>query len=479
MNYSAVAHFIGKILLVAAALFLLPLAVSFIYGESGQAAFVIPMAILAASGVALTTLPASRKDMYIGEGFLTVTLSWLLISLFGAMPFLISGAIKSPVDAVFETISGFTTTGSTILKDIEALPYSLLFWRSFTHWIGGMGVLVFLLAITANKEIKTMYIMRAESPGPKAGKLVSKMSYTARILYLIYIGMTVLEIILLLAGGMPLFDAVVNSFSTAGTGGFGIKNASIAAYDNVYFEYVIGIFMLLFGVNFGLYFLILTGKVRDFFKNSELKCYLAVIAAATVLITLNILGVTKSVGEAVRYAFFTVSSTITTTGFVSVDYELWPTASKMIIFFLMFIGSCSSSTGGGIKVIRFIILAKLGLRELKLVGSPRTVRSISVDNKPVDPAVVSGVASYLIVYIFVMAISVLVLSFDNLTIAECISGAVTCLNNVGPGFESIGATGNFSQLSSLSKIVLSADMLLGRLELFPILALFTPSLWKV
>ena len=479
MNYGAVVHIIGKILLIIAAMFVLPLIVSFIYKETQQLAFFIPMGILLALGGIMTVKPYERKSLYIGEGFLIVVLSWLLISVFGAMPFLLSGAIKSPVDAVFEMVSGFTTTGSTILTDIEALPHSLLFWRSFSHWIGGMGVLVLLLAVTSNKDTKTMYIMRAETPGPKADKLVSKTKYTAQILYIIYFALTALETVFLLFGGMPFFDAVVTAFATAGTGGFAIKNASIAAYNSAYCEYVIGAFMLLFGINFGMYFLLLRGKLRDILKSEELRWYLIIIAAATAIVALNISGAAKSAEEAIRYAFFTVTSTITTTGFVAVDYDLWPTASKVVVLLLMFIGSCSSSTGGGIKVIRAVILAKLGLRELKLVGSPRTVRSISFDGKAVEPSIVSGISSYIIVYMFIMGISVLLLSFDNLTVTECISGVVTCINNVGPGFESIGAVGNFAALSGFSKIVLCINMLLGRLELFPILALFSRSLWKV
>lgn len=479
MNYGAVAQIIGKILLISGALFVMPLAVSFIYSESCQMAFIIPMTIMLILGFIFTKLHKQRKSVYIGEGFLIVTLTWLLISVFGAMPFVISGAIPSPVDAFFETVSGFTTTGSTTLTDIEALPKSVLFWRSFTHWIGGMGVLVFLLAVTANKDTKTMYIMRAESPGPKAGKLVSRMKHTARILYLLYILLTLIETVLLVAGGMPVFDAVVNSFSTAGTGGFGIKNASIAAYDNPYFDYVIGIFMMLFGMNFGVYFLLITGNIREMLKNEEVKWYLIIIALATATIAFILSGTGESLSTIIRQSFFTVSSTITTTGFILVDYETWPTAAKIIIVLLMFIGGCSSSTGGGIKVIRFMILSKLALREVKLSGSPRTVRSVCVDKKAVDPEIVRGISAYLIVYVFVMCISVLLLSFDKLTITETVSGVITCLNNVGPGFESIGATGNFGALSDFSKILLSIVMLLGRLELFPILALLTPSLWKV
>ena len=478
MNYNAIAKIMGKIMFVTGALLVLPLLVCFIYRDAIEYAFLIPMAVLLMAGFLLARVPKKEGNLYIGEGFLIVTLSWLLISVFGAIPFYISGYIPSFVDAFFETVSGFTTTGSTILKDIEALPKSLLFWRSFTHWIGGMGVLIFLLALTTNGDMKTMYIMRAESPGPKAGKLVSKMKHTARILYLIYVLLTVILIGLLVGGGMPIFDSLVHAFATAGTGGFAIKSASIAAYDSAYVEWVIGIFMILFGTNFGIYFLLLKGKVKDALKNEEVNWYIVIALVATAVITIAIIPL-YGVGESMRKAFFTVSSTMSTTGFVVENYEVWPTSAKIIIFILTFIGGCTSSTGGGLKVLRVMIMAKLGLREIKLAGSPRTVRSISVDSKAVDPEIVRGISAYFIVYTFVMAISIFLVSLDNVSMIESVSGVATCMNNVGPGFERLGAVGNFSELSDFSKIVLSADMLLGRLELFPILALLKPSLWKV
>ncbi len=479
MNYGLVSNIIGKILLVTGALFSLPIAVSFIYQDGCVTAFLVPMIIMLLAGFLLFRVPKKQKSLYIGEGFLIVTLTWILISVFSAAAFVLSGAIPSPVDALFESVSGFTTTGATILAEIESLPQSVLFWRSFTHWIGGMGVLVFILAINSTRETKNMYIMRAESPGPKTGKIVSKTRNTARILYLLYVFLTLLEVVFLLGGGLPLFDSVVTAFATAGTGGFAIKNASIAAYDSAYIDYVISVFMLLFGVNFSLYFLLITGKLRDALKNEELRTYFAIILAATAAIAIIILGYVGNVADAIRQAFFTVSATVTTTGFVITDYNLWPTAAKIIIFILMFIGGCSGSTGGGMKVIRIMIMGKLAAREIKLAGSPRTVRSISVDGKAVNQEIVRGVGAYFIVFMIVFAISVLLVSFDNMTITEAISGVATCINNVGPGFESIGAVGNFDALSDFTKIVFIFDMLLGRLELFPILALFSSSLWKV
>lgn len=478
MNYRAVANMVGRIMIMCAAFFALPLAVNFIYAENLWLSFAAPMAAMALLGLALVRVGKKKKDMYIGEGFLTVTLVWLAISLFGAVPFVFSGAIASPVDAFFETVSGFTTTGSTILTEVESLPRSVLFWRSFTHWIGGMGVLVFMLAITANHDTKTIYIMRAESPGPKAGKLVSKMKYTAQILYIIYIVLTLLELVFLLLGEMPFFDAATTAFSTAGTGGFGVRNANIAAYNSAYVEYVVGVFMLLFGINFGIYFMIITGKIADIFKNSELKWYLAIIFAAVAIIT-AVLYASEGLALSFRHAFFTVAATITTTGFVSADFDLWPTAAKMVIFFLMFIGGCASSTGGGLKVVRFMILSKLGAREVRLAANPRTVRPICADGKAVDNTIVRSITAYFIVYLMVSGVSMLFLSFDDVSVAECISGVVTCVNNVGPGFERIGAVGNFAHLSGFSKLVLCADMLMGRLELFPILALLSPAVRRV
>lgn len=479
MNYGAVANILGKLFIIIGALMLLPLGVSFIYGETGQLALLIPTLLLFLLGTIMSVKKARSRDVYIGEGFLIVTLAWIAMSVFGAMPFVISGAIPSPVDALFEMVSGFTTTGSTILTQVEILPHSLLFWRSFSHWIGGMGVLVFMLAITSNKDTKTMYIMRAETPGPTADKLVSKTKFSAQILYLIYIALTLIEFVLLLFGGMPVFDAITTAFATAGTGGFGVRNANIAAYNSAYCEYVIAVFMLLFGTNFGLFFLLLRGKFRDFFKNEEFRCYIGVVVVAVLLIVFNVRSLYPTWEEVVRNTFFCVTAIISTTGFITDNYDLWPTASKIILMILMFIGGSAGSTAGGLKVMRALILGKVSLRELKLIRSPRAVKSIRCDGKVIEPSVVSGIMAYLTVYIFLMAISVVLVSFDNLTMTESISAVVTCINNVGPGFDSIGAMGNFSSLSNFSKLVLSADMLLGRLELFPILALCSRSLWRV
>ncbi len=477
MNFPKSLNILGKILLITGTLFLLPVIVAFIYREKTLSAFLVPMISMLVLGATFTRFPMDDKPLYIGDGFFIVTFSWILLSLFGAIPFVQAGYMDY-VDAVFETVSGFTTTGSTILTNIEALPKSILFWRSFTHWLGGMGVLVFVLAISSKKDEKNMFIMRAEAPGPKAGKLVSSTKKTARILYLIYLGLTLLEVVFLTLGKMPLFDSIVTAFATAGTGGFAIKNASIAAYESAYIDYVITIFMILFGVNFTLYFLLFMGKVKDVLKSEELKWYLGFILGGAALIAIIVMPIYANFADAVRNSLFTVSATISTTGFVIADFELWPTAAKIIIFLLMFVGGCQGSTGGGLKVIRIMILAKFAKGAVKLSAHPRSVTSIAVDKKAVDGDIVKGVLGYFGVFAIIFALSTILLSFDKVSLLESISGVATCINNVGPAFERLGATGNFAHLSDFSKIVLCFDMLLGRLEIFPILALLSPSVWK-
>lgn len=477
MNFPKSLNILGKILLITGALFLLPVIVALIYKENTIMSFLIPMISMLILGAGFTRFSDNEKALYIGDGFFIVTFSWILLSVFGAIPFVKAGYLDF-VDALFETISGFTTTGSTILTDIEALPNSLLFWRSFTHWLGGMGVLVFVLAISSKKDEKNMFIMRAEAPGPKAGKLVSSTKKTARILYLIYLGLTLLEVLFLLFGKMPLFDSIVTAFATAGTGGFSVKNASILGYESAYIEYVIAVFMILFGVNFSLYFMIIVGKIKDAVKSEELRWYLGIILSATVIICFIIMPLYKSFGESFRNSLFTVSSVISTTGFITADFEIWPTAAKAIIFLLLFVGGCQGSTGGGLKIIRIMILAKFAKSALKLSAHPRAVVPLSVDKKTVDGDIIKGVLGYFGVFSLIFALSVILLAFDDVSLLEAVSGVATCINNVGPAFERLGATGNFSCLSDFSKIVLCFDMLLGRLEIFPILALLSPSVWK-
>lgn len=471
-------------MIVMALLMLLPVAVAVYYGEPLVMSFLIPAAIFLVIGVTGAMLRPSRKTYDAKEGFVITTLSWILISVIGALPFVISGEIPRFIDAFFETVSGFTTTGSSILTNVEAMSKSAQFWRSFTHWVGGMGVLSFGIALFPvfkgdNIEGGTeAHILRAESPGPTYGKLVSKLRFNVRILYGIYFVMTVAEVILLIAGGMPVFDSILNSFGTAGTGGFGIKNASIGAYNSEYAEMVISVFMILFGVNFNVYYFMLIGKFKSILKHEELKWYLGIIAVSIAAITANLMGIYKSVGESFRYAFFQVSSIITTTGFATADFNLWPSLSKVILVLLMFIGSCAGSTGGGLKVSRIIILVKAAIKEVRHSINPRSVRSIRCDGEAVERTVVTNTCSYFAVYMILTAASVLLISLDGFSTTTSFTAVVACFNNIGPGLDAVGPCGNFYDFSVLSKIVLSIDMLLGRLEIFPLLIAFTPTVWK-
>ena len=405
-------------------------------------------------------------------------MSWILISIFGALPFCLTGEIPSFIDAFFEMVSGFTTTGSSILSDIEALSHASLFWRSFSHWLGGMGILVFVIAFVPISSGRSLHILRAEVPGPVVGKLVSKIRLTARILYIIYAVLTLVETVLLLFGGMPLFDSLLNSFGTAGTGGFAIKNASIAAYDSVYVDTVITIFMILFGINFNLIYFVIIGKFKEVFKSEELRYYFLIIIGATILITINILPMYESIFSALRYSSFTVGSIITTTGFVTADYGKWPMFSQMIIIILMFVGACSGSTGGGMKVSRIFIYLKNAKKELKHLLHPHSIQTVEFEKQPIDDHVIANIHSYLVLYLVIFALSLLVLTIFNLDFKSAFSAVATCLNNVGPGFDVVGPVSNFSSLSDVSKLVLSFDMLAGRLEIFPILLLFAPSQWR-
>ena len=482
MNYRMVSYIIGQIVRVEGILMIPSLVVSVIYGESAFAAFLIPIVLSVAAGTLLTIKKPSNPDIFAKEGFVTVGLSWIVLSLIGALPFVIDGCIPSFVDAFFETVSGFTTTGASILTEVESLGRGILFWRSFTHFVGGMGVLVFVLAILPQadtRSVKLMHVMRAEVPGPKVGKLVSKIGRTARIMYGIYIGLTVIEIILLLAGGMPVYDSIVNSFATAGTGGFAIKNASIAAYDSAYIDYVIGIFMFLFGVNFNLYYLILIGHVGEALRSEELRWYLIITGVSTALIAADIYEIFGSVGDSVRYAFFQVTTVMSTTGFATSDYNTWPALSKVILALLMFCGACVGSTTGGIKVGRIILLVKSGLREIKYMLHPRAVVAVRSEGKPVERDVLRGANSYMIVYIMLFTASLfLVEMVEECDLVTGFTAVSACLNNVGPGLGEVGPAGNFAALTPFTKILLSIDMLAGRLEIFPLLMLFAPSTWR-
>lgn len=478
MNYRMVFYNIGRILLVEAALLTFPAIGAIIYNEDTLISFALTIAALTAVG-----LPAVRKKpentaIYAKDGYVIVALTWILMSLFGAMPFYFSGHIPHFIDAFFETVSGFTTTGSTILNNIESLPKSLLFWRSFTHWIGGMGILVFVIAILPKTESSSMHIMRAEVPGPTVGKLVSKLRASARILYGIYCVLTMIQIVMLSIGGMPLFDSVVNSFATAGTGGFAVLNNSIEGYNSVYSEMVIAVFMLLFGVNFNIYYMFLIKQGRQAIKNEELRYYLGIVLGSIVLIAVCLANTKYSIGDSIRYAVFQVASIITTTGFSTANFDTWPVFTKIILVFLMFIGACAGSTGGGIKVSRLMILIKSGLRDIKKAINPRSVETVKVDKHTVDEPVVKSVSVFFATYMIIIAISALVISIDGRDIVTTFTSVLACISNIGPGLGAVGPYGNFADFSVMSKLVLSFDMLAGRLELIPMLMLFSPYAWS-
>ena len=477
MNRRMVLYMVGTVVKIEAALMVLPLIASFIYKEACSTAFLISIAAALAVGFALTLIfkPGS-KVIYAKEGFVIVSLAWLALSAVGALPFYISGEIPSYVDAFFETVSGFTTTGASILTDVEAMSRGLLFWRSFTHWVGGMGVLVFVMAVIPGVSDRSIHILRAEAPGPIVGKLVPKMRQTARILYIIYMVMTVVEIAFLLAGGMPVFDSLIHAFGTAGTGGFGVKGDSIASYSP-YLQWVITIFMLLFGINFNLYYLVLIKKFRTAIKSEELWAYLIIFFASTAVITLNIMPMGGSFSENLRLAAFQVSSIVTTTGYATADFNQWPTLSKTVILLLMFIGSCAGSTAGGFKVSRVVLLMKKIKRELQKLLHPRAVSVIRFEGKRVDEATMSSLGSYLAIYVLFYCIFVFLLGFETLDLETNISAVAACYNNIGPALGAAGPASNYAFYSPFSKIVLSMAMLLGRLEILPLILTFSPSTW--
>lgn len=477
MNYQIIIFIIGWILKIEGTFMLLPILTGIIYKESALWAFVVNGIICMFLGVLMTWKKPKHQHFYIREGFVTVALSWMVLSVMGAIPFLITGAIPNFIDALFETVSGFTTTGASILPEVESLPRCVLFWRSFTHWIGGMGVLVFLLALLKMVDGSHMNLMKAESPGPSVSRLVPTVRSTAKILYSIYIVMTVLELLFLLAGRMPLFDALTTAFGTAGTGGFGIKNDSIAGYSS-YLQVVITIFMILFGVNFNIYYLVLIKKWKQVYKNEELRWYLIVIVSAILLIGWNIRGVYQSFGKALQQSAFQVASIITTTGFATADFNTWPEVSRTVLIMLMFVGACAGSTGGGIKISRFIILLKSSAKELLQYLHPRQVRKVQMDGKTVEHEVVRNVNVYMMIYVLIFSFSVLFLAIDGHDLITNFTAVAATFNNIGPGLELVGPSANFSLFSYPAKIVLIFDMLAGRLEIFPLLLLFFKETWK-
>lgn len=482
MNLFMVLYVLGWILLCEGALLILPLGTAVIYSEyNTMPAFVITIAMCALLGFLLTFRKPKNRVMHLREGFVVTALSWIVMSAMGSLPFIISGAISDPISALFETVSGFTTTGASILSDVESLPKGLLFWRSFTHWIGGMGVLVFVLMLKplsgrANGG-SSVNLMRAESPGPQVEKLVPKLQSTARILYGIYVAMTLVQIILLLIGGMSLFDALTTAFGTAGTGGFGIKNDSVAGYSR-YIQIVITVFMILFGVNFSFYFLMLKRKFVRAALMEEVRWYFIIIVACTLIITFNIRGLYEGIGVALQQSAFQVGSIITTTGFATTDFDLWPQVSKTILVMLMFVGACAGSTGGGIKVSRVLILFKTVRKELKQLLHPQSVGKITIDNKVIPHEIVRSTNVFMVTYILIFALSVLLIGFDNHDLITNFTAISATLNNIGPGLQMVGPTQNFSVFSNGAKLVLIFDMLAGRLELFPLLLLFKRETWQ-
>ncbi|MBO5480577.1 MAG: TrkH family potassium uptake protein [Clostridia bacterium] len=480
MNVSAIKRTLGSMLIFEAIFFLLPLVTAVIYWERAFFAFLISIAIcLAVGGLCLI---GKRRDgeVYAKEGFIIVSLGWIIMSLFGALPFWLSGSIPSYIDALFETVSGFTTTGATIMPSgaaIEALPKSVLMWRSFTHWIGGMGVLVFLMAFLPLSGAKNMHMMKAESPGPQVSKLVPKVRQTAKILYLIYSALTLLQLILMLCGGMPLFDAITTAFGTAGTGGFSVKGDSMAGYS-VYLQIVVTVFMLLFSINFNSYYLLGRGRWKEAL-NTEVKVFFCIVFGAIALIVAN-LCITEqyTLWEALLHAPFAVASIISTTGFATEDFNLWPSFSKGILVMLMFVGACAGSTGGGIKVSRWVMLSKGATHEVRRILHPKQVKKITMDKKVVEHEVVRSMNAYVIAYVLIFVISWLLVSLEGYDMTTNFTAVSATINNVGPGLELVCPTGSFAFFSDWSKLVFIFDMLAGRLEIFPMLILFTPSTWR-
>ena len=477
MNLRMIGFVLGRILLTEAGLLVLPLVTALLYGES-LLPWLVTMGLLVLWGGLLSRRRPERTALYARDGFAAVALAWILMSAFGALPFVLSGDIPHYVDAFFETVSGFTTTGASILTDVEILSRSGLLWRSFTHWVGGMGVLVFVMAILPMSDGHTMHILRAEMPGPTAGKLVSRMSDTAKILYGIYFAMTAVMIVLLLLGGMNLFDASVHAFGTAGTGGFSSRNLSIGAYDSVYLDIVTGVGMLAFGVNFNLYYFLLVRRLRDVVKSEELWAYLGIVTFSTVTIAANIFRIYGHVGTALRHAFFQVSSVITTTGYATADFDQWPGYARTVLVLLMFIGGCAGSTGGGLKVSRVVMLVKTAWADMRKMLHPNAVIRVRMEGRALPEKQVRGVQAYFSVYMLLFAVSWLLLSLDGFDLVSTFTALASCINNIGPGLGMVGPMGNFAVFSPWAKLLLSFDMLAGRLEIFPMLLLFTPPTWR-
>ena len=476
MNYRMIRNILGWLLIFECGFMILPAVTAVVYGESQLWHFLATMLLCGGLGGLCVLKKPKSSVLYAREGFVIVALSWIVLSAFGALPFFLSGCIPNYVDALFETVSGFTTTGASILTEVEALPKCMLMWRSFTHWVGGMGVLVFIMAFVPLSGGQNMHIMKAESPGPSVSKLVPRVKTTALILYSIYLILTLTQFILLLCGHMSAFEALTTSFGTAGTGGFGVRGDSLAGYSP-YIQWVVTVFMLLFSVNFSCYYLFLLGRIKDAF-NAELRRFICIVGIVILVITLNVRGAFDTLGEAIRHVSFTVASLISTTGFATVDFNLWPELSRSLLVLIMFVGACAGSTGGGLKVSRLMILVRGAINELGNLIRPHRVKRITIDGRPVEPEIIRSTNVYMVWYLLLFTASVILLSLDGHDLITNFTAVTATINNIGPGLGLVGPTGNFAFFSIPSKLVLIFDMLVGRLELFPMLALVSPATWR-
>ncbi len=477
MNIKMLIYILGKVLLIEGVLMLLPIGCGWIYGESETVYYLACALAYVTLGYLISFKKPKNMTIFIKDGCVATALSWVVLSIGGCIPFILTGEIPSFTDAMFETASGFSTTGASILTNVEAMSHVSLLWRSLTHWIGGMGVLVFLLAVVPMTGGSNMNLMRAESPGPTVGKIVPKVRSTAKMLYLIYLAMTVTEIIILTVCGMPFFDSICSSFGTAGTGGFGVRNDSFASYAP-HLQVIVAVFMIMFGMNFNFYYYFTTKQINKAFKMSEIKVYLAVIAIVTAIICFSVRGLYGSFGEALRHSFFQVATIITTTGFATTDFDLWPSVAKFLLLGLMILGACASSTGGGIKVARFQIMFKSVKREIQSYIHPKTVKKIHIDGKTVDSEVIHSVALYFFIYLIIFATSMFIVSFEGHDLVTIFSSVAATFNNIGPGLSLVGPTQNYSFFSGLSKWVFIFDMLAGRLELMPLIVFLAPTTYK-
>lgn len=476
MNINIILYTLGWVLNLEAIAMLLPLSCSLIYKEPVMP-FLAAIGACALLGIILTLKKPKNTTMYSREGYASVALCWIVFSIMGSIPFMVSGSIPNFFDALFETVSGFTTTGASVIPDVEIIPKGIIFWRSFTHWLGGMGIIVFLIAILPLFGGSNLYLIKAESPGPAVGKLVPKVKSTAKILYSIYIALTIVEIILLLLGGMNVFDALTTTFGTAGTGGFGIRNSSMADFSP-YIQNVVTVFMLIFGVDFSIYYLILIKKFSSAVKSTEVRTYFGIVFSSAILIAFNCRHLFSNVFDALHHAFFQVASIITTTGYATVDFDKWPSFSKAIIVLLMFIGACAGSTGGGIKVSRIVILCKSIIKEIRITAHPKSTVKLTMNGRVIEHETLRAVNVYMSAYVIIATASILIISLDNFDFTTNFTAVVSAINNIGPGLAKVGPTQNFSIFSNLSTFVLTLDMLIGRLEIFPMLMLFSPLTWK-